>query len=72
MVYQLYAKKLKNITDRAYHDKDAKAIQTRIANQAENLITALRYEGVPLTNNAAERQIRPMVVTRKISEEAEA
>ena len=49
------------------HDDDAKAIQTRIANQHTNLITALLYEGVPPTNNHAERMIRPMVVTRKIS-----
>lgn len=66
IAYQLYAKKLTDITERIYNDS-AKAIQLRIANQKDNLITALLHDGVPLTNNAAERQIRPMVVTRKIS-----
>lgn len=47
--------------------EDAKRIQTRIRNQETNLLTALLYDGVPLTNNLAERTIRPMVVTRKIS-----
>jgi transposase len=65
--YGKYRQELKAITERCYTDKSAQAIQTRIANQNENLITALKHEGVPLTNNAAERQIRPMVVTRKIS-----
>lgn len=46
---------------------DAKRIQTRIRNQETNLFTALLSDGVPLTNNLAERTIRPMVVTRKIS-----
>lgn len=46
---------------------DAKRIQTRIRNQETNLFTALLYDGVPLTNNLAERTIRPMVVTRKVS-----
>ena len=66
-LYQTYVSKLNNITGRVLNDKDAKAIQTRIANQGENLITALLHDGVPLTNNAAERQIKPMVITRKIS-----
>ncbi|MBI3815192.1 MAG: transposase, partial [Nitrospinae bacterium] len=40
---------------------------TRIANQGINLLTTLLYNNVPLTNNLAERGIRPMVVIRKIS-----
>lgn len=36
-------------------------------NQGANLIVALKYDCAPLTNNHAERQIRPMVATRKIS-----
>jgi len=50
-----------------YISEDAKRIQYRIAAQNKNLLTALLYANVPLTNNAAERAIRPMVVTRKIS-----
>ncbi len=44
-----------------------KAIQTRITNQNTNLITALLHENATLTNNHAERMIRPMVIIRKIS-----
>ena len=51
----------------AYLERDAKTVQTRVRNQEHNLLTALEYEGVPLTNNHAERQIRPLAVTRKIS-----
>ncbi len=65
--YADYTKDLQRIIETKYHARDAKKVQTRIANQNTNLITALLYEGVPLTNNAAERAIRPMVVTRKIS-----
>jgi len=50
-----------------YTAEDAQRIQYRIASQNKNLLTALLYENVPLTNNLAERAIRPMVVTRKIS-----
>jgi hypothetical protein len=65
--YATYTKRIKTITARMYQHDDAKAVQTRIANQNTNLITALLYHGVPLTNNHAERMIRPMVITRKIS-----
>ena len=65
--HRAYAKRIQAIIARTYAHDDAKAVQTRIANQTTNLITALRYEHVPLTNNHAERMIRPMVVTRKIS-----
>jgi len=51
-----------------YKCQDTKQIQTRISNQGNNLITALLYEDVPLTNNLAERSLRPLVVTRKISQ----
>src|SRR3989344_1645741 len=46
---------------------DAQKIQTRVRNQGANLLTAILKPNVPLTNNLAERMIRPMVVTRKIS-----
>jgi transposase-like protein len=55
------------IEGRPYAQRDARAVQTRITNQHANLLTAVLHEDVPLTNNHAERQIRPMVVTRKIS-----
>jgi len=50
-----------------YSSRDAQKIQTRIRHQKDNLLTALLHPNVPLTNNHAERQIRPLVVTRKIS-----
>ncbi len=65
--YMTYAQQIKKIQTRSYKSEDTRKIQTRICNQGERLITALKYENAPLTNNHAEKQIRPMVVTRKIS-----
>jgi transposase len=65
--YDTYLATIDTIIQREYRDEDVRAIQTRIGNQRENLLTALLYEHVPLTNNHAERMIRPMVITRKIS-----
>lgn len=59
--------RLASLIDRHYSSRDAQKIQTRITHQKNNLFTALLYPNVPLTNNHAERQIRPLVVTRKIS-----
>jgi transposase len=58
---------LHDIITKGYISEDAKRIQYRITSQNKNLLTALLYDNVPLTNNLAERTIRPMVVTRKIS-----
>ena len=55
------------IERRKYKHKDSLKVQTRIKNQHTNLLTAILYRNVPLTNNHAERQIRPMAVIRKIS-----
>ena len=65
--YTKHLKQLQDIQARQYKHKDSQAVQTRIKNQNERLLTVLKYKNVPLTNNHAERQIRPMVVTRKIS-----
>ena len=65
--YGMYEEQIDALIERTYLHEDAKAVQTRIRNQRTNLITALLYENVPLTNNHAERMIRPMVITRKIS-----
>jgi len=65
--YKKYSKELQIIIKRNFQADDAKKIQTRISNQNTNLLTALIFENVPLTNNRAEQGIRPMVVTRKIS-----
>lgn len=65
--YQDYSLKLQRLMSMKFRAKDAKRVQTRIKNQGNNLLTAILYDGVPLTNNAAERQIRPAVIVRKIS-----
>jgi transposase len=65
--YRKYEAVFHKIIHSNYKKDDTKQIQTRIANQGNNLITALRYENVPLTNNLAERALRPLVITRKIS-----
>ena len=65
--FEKYAAKLKEVTDTEFNCQDTKKIQTRIKNQGNNLITALIFKGVALTNNLAERGIRKAVVVRKIS-----
>lgn len=66
-VYEELIQDIQTIVTTSLTAEDAKRIQTRITNQHKNLLTALLFEGVPLTNNHAERTIRPLVVTRKIS-----
>lgn len=67
IAYDTFKRELETIISNRYYPKDAKEIQTRITNQNTNLITALLSRDVPLTNNLAERQLRPLVVIRKIS-----
>ena len=62
-----FLKKIMVISKRRYRAADARKIQTRIRNQGKNLLTAILHPNVPLTNNAAERQMRPVAVLRKIS-----
>ena len=45
--------------------KGAKGLVTLIENAGEDWFTALYYEGVPLHNNHAERELRPIVLLRK-------
>ena len=65
--YLKYEKRMQKIIRRKYKQKDTAQVQTRIKNQGLNLITALLYADVSLTNNHAEQQIRPLAVQRKIS-----
>jgi hypothetical protein len=65
--HEQYSKRIQRIINRKYVEKDTLKVQVRIRNQNNNLITALLYPNVPLTNNPAEQQIRPMTVQRKIS-----
>ena len=66
-LYKQMETELNNIIATNYIHSDAKRIQTRISNQNLNLLTALKYQGVPLTNNLAERSLRPLVITRKLT-----
>jgi hypothetical protein len=43
------------------------AIRRRLAKQQAHLFTFLDHDGVPATNNQAERQLRPAVIRRKLS-----
>ena len=45
--------------------KGAKGLVTLIENGGNDWFTALYYEGVPLHNNHAERELRPIVLLRK-------
>jgi transposase len=65
--YQKYTNSISKIISRKYTHDDAQEVQTRITNQNTNLVNALLHANAPLTNNHAERMIRPMVITRKIS-----
>lgn len=67
LAHRKFFKNITSIIGRTYAALDASAVQTRIKNQGKNLIEALLHEDAPLTNNHAERMIRPVVVTRKIS-----
>lgn len=42
-------------------------VRHRLDKQRDHLFTFLRHASVPATNNLAERQLRPAVITRKIS-----
>ena len=66
-VHAFFLKKIRAIIARTYTSPGALAVHTRISNQDKNLVEALLHEDAPLTNNHAERMIRPLVVTRKIS-----
>ncbi len=65
--YEKMKSKIDEIIDADYQYADAKRVQMRFKNQKYNVLTAVLYPDVPLTNNLAERMLRPMVVTRKVS-----
>ena len=62
-----YAAKIGSFIGETLIARDAKKVQTRIRNQGTHLIEALLHTGAHLTNNHAERQIRPLAVLRKIT-----
>lgn len=66
-LFTAYKTDLEKISKRTYRPEDARRVQTYITNLGDNLLTALLYTGVPLTNNPAEQAERQIVVGRKIS-----
>ena len=66
-LFSAYKKDLEKISTRHYQFQDTKRVQTYLKNLGDNLLTALLYENVPLTNNSAEQAARQIVIGRKIS-----
>lgn len=62
-----YLKKLCAIASLAVTARDAQKVQGRIKRQGAHLLEALLHPEASLTNNHAERQIRPCTVLRKIT-----
>ena len=52
-----------------YQDRDGKRLLKRLRRHCEELFTFLEYEGVSPYNNHAEQQMRPAVLTRKVSQQ---
>jgi hypothetical protein len=50
-----------------YPTREEERIAQRLRNQREHVFTFLSHDGVAATNNLAERQLRPAVITRKLS-----
>jgi len=67
VAHQNFLGSVEGIIGKTYTAEDAMRVQERMRRQGDCLVTALLVEGAPLTNNLAERCLRPMVVTRKIS-----
>ena len=67
VVYETAMKHIDVFLSHTYHHEDAIEVHTRIHNQRNTLARALLHEGAPLTNNQAERDVRSMVIKRKIS-----
>jgi len=66
-LHAFYLKELESLSVIPYQRQDVKKIQTYLKNLGGNLLTALLYEDVSLTNNAAEQAALKIVVGRKIS-----
>jgi len=56
---------LEDIVTCLHNIKGARKLETYIKNGGDDWFTALYHEGVPLDNNHAERELRPLVLLRK-------
>lgn len=72
-VYHRLKRRLNRRLDRflasPYQDRDAKRLLKRLKRHQRELFTFLEYEGVSPYNNHAEQQMRPPVLTRKVSQQ---
>jgi transposase len=65
-VCRLHAR-LADLACAAWVHPDARRLAKRLAKEQMSLLTFAEFPHVPATNNAAEREIRPAVVMRKVS-----
>jgi transposase len=69
--YERYVQALEQWLDRLLAEPHGHAAEVRVANRLRkhraHLLTFLHVAGVAPTNNLAERQLRPAVITRKLS-----
>jgi len=59
--------RLDRLLDRNYRDMDNRRLADRMIKHREHLLTFLYVDEVEPTNNAAERALRPAVISRKLS-----
>jgi len=62
-------KRLGQLLDACYEDKDIKRLIKRLKRHRNELFTFLEYEGISPYNSHAEQQMRKPVLTRKISQQ---
>ena len=59
--------RMDRLLDRNYRDPDNRRLANRMIKHRDHLFTFLYRKGVEPTNNAAERALRPAVISRKLS-----
>jgi transposase len=64
---QALERKAGQLLDSPRSEPSEEAVRNRLQKQRDHLFTFLDHDGVEATNNLAERQLRPAVITRKIS-----
>jgi transposase len=64
---QALERKAAQLLDAPRSEPSEEAVRNRLQKQRDHLFTFLDHDGVDATNNLAERQLRPAVITRKIS-----
>lgn len=62
-----YKRRIKRLVNRTYRDEDCQRITNSLNKRIDEMFSFVKYPGIPWHNNAAERALRPSVVTRKVS-----